>query len=298
MMNQAYHLVSMTGYGRGEIKQNGLRIVTEIRSVNHRFLEIVVRLPQGYLAFEEGVRKVVGQSIKRGRVDVFISIENEELPDRQIKIDWKLLEKMMVIGKEVEEKMNIPFSFRWSDLIQKPEFWFVEEQNWDVDDHREPILQSVKQATGALLQMRKQEGVALAQDLEQHLERLMDIVDRMEKTTPEVRQNIEKRLKNRLSEMLKQTDVDSDRIVTEVAIWVEKADITEELTRLKSHANQFRQTMMKYEPVGRQLDFLLQEMNREINTIGSKANHQAISSWVVAAKSELEKMKEQVQNIE
>lgn len=290
-------LISMTGYGRGEVAQNGLRVVTEMRSVNHRFLEIVVRLPQGYLSFEESVRKIVAQSIKRGRVDVFISIEREESQEDPIQIDWKRLEKIVALGKEAEQKFNIPFSIRWTDIIQNPDFWFIEE-NVDLNAHREPILQSVRQATHALFHMRKREGAVLAQDLEHHLKKLREIVEWIEGATSEVQQHIETRLKNRLTEMLKQTDIEMDRIVMEVAIWVEKADITEELTRLKSHTTQFQQMLKQQEPVGRKLDFLLQEMNREINTIGSKANHQAISSWVVAAKSELEKMKEQVQNIE
>jgi len=297
-MDQAFRLVSMTGYGRGEMEHQGLKVLTEIRSVNHRFLEVVVRLPQGWMALEDPVRKMVGQAVKRGRVDVFISIESAALLEHKMDIDWKRLERLVEAGKEVEQRLGIPSDLRWSHLIHKPEFWLLEEPEWDVDEHRETVLQAVEQAVNALMEMRRREGTALARDLEARLQQLMGIVSRIEQETPSIREHVEKRLKSRLEEMLQETDVESDRIVAEVAVWVEKADITEELTRLKSHAEQFRQTLTRNEPVGRRLDFLLQEMNREVNTIGSKANFKAISSWVVDAKSELEKMKEQVQNIE
>jgi uncharacterized protein (TIGR00255 family) len=235
---------------------------------------------------------------KRGRIDVFVTIEGLEPPKRQLNIDWNLLTSFIKVGKKLEAELGIKADLTMADLIGKPELWMIEEVKWNVDEHRDAFVRSVEQACQGLREMRMREGENLAQDLKKRIGDLMEIVGKIEQATPLVAEHVEKRLKARLMEMLGDAEVETDRLIAEVAIWVEKADITEELTRLKSHVEQFSQTLTCEEPIGRRLDFLVQEMNREINTIGSKANLASISSWVVDCKSELEKIKEQVQNIE
>jgi uncharacterized protein (TIGR00255 family) len=297
-MQSKQNLVSMTGYGRGEWEQEGVRVVTEIRSVNHRFLEIVVRLPHGFLALEDAVRKEVQGTVRRGRVDVFITVEKAALPERGVQVDWPLVERFIEAGRELEKRVGVHFDLTVSDIIAKPEFWIIEEPGWDAEAHRDAVLRSVRIACGQLAAMRKREGEHLAEDLFRRLQNLKKIVENMAREAPEVAGHVRNRLRARMEELLQNADIGEDRLLSEVAVWVEKADITEELTRLHSHMRQFAEALESAEPVGRRLDFLIQEMNREVNTIGSKAGLASISEWVVEGKSILEKMKEQVQNIE
>jgi uncharacterized protein (TIGR00255 family) len=291
-------LASMTGYGRGEIVKSEIRFLTEIRSVNHRFFEVVVRLPSGWLSVEEAVRKQVQQIVKRGRVDVFITIEGTVPTPKQVQVDWNLIHTLLEISKQIEEKYGISGKLTVADLLQKTEFWSIEEPVWKTEEYQDWLLQSVILACTELKGMRLREGEHLAKDLMNRVQRLLGFVHLMKMEAPKVAEHVQNRLKNRMQEILEGSEVDLDRLLTEVAIFVERADITEELTRLESHAQQFIKALDAEEPIGRRLDFIIQEMNREVNTIGSKANLQKISALVIEAKSELEKMKEQVQNIE
>ncbi|MBA4542491.1 MULTISPECIES: YicC/YloC family endoribonuclease [Thermoactinomyces] len=297
-MENRVTVLSMTGYGHGEAEENGIRFVTEIRSTNHRFLDIVIRIPQGWLCLEDLVRKQVQKVARRGRIDVFITIEGIRPPERNVQLDWNLLRGFLQAGKIAEQEWGIRAELTLADLLQKPELWLIDEVKWDVEKYRAAFLSSVDGALKELRQMREQEGNHLGQDLTGRLQTLSKIVEEIERETPIVAEHVKKRLKTRLEEMLGDLETDPDRLLTEVAIWVEKADITEELTRLKSHMSQFEKALSQSEPVGRRLDFLVQEMNREVNTIGSKANLPSISSRVVDCKSVLEKIREQVQNIE
>jgi uncharacterized protein (TIGR00255 family) len=289
---------SMTGYGRGEVESDQARFLTEIRSVNHRFLDIVVRLPAGWLSVEESVRKIVKQYVRRGRVDVFITVEGSMGPNRKVDVDWKLVEGYLHSTQQIKEKLGMKGDLTLSDLIQLPHIWSIEEEMWNLDQFESTLLSSVEQACQTLFRMRQQEGAHLRQDLIHRLYILEDLVDQLLQLAPQVASHYRERLQERLHDILDDISGIEDRLLTEVAIFAEKADITEELTRLKSHLHQFLQALDSDSPVGRRLDFLLQEMNREVNTIGSKANHSSISRLVVECKSELEKMKEQVQNIE
>ncbi|MBA4602383.1 YicC/YloC family endoribonuclease [Thermoactinomyces mirandus] len=297
-MDNNINVVSMTGYGRGETENGGIRIVTEIRTMNHRFLDMVIRLPHGWMSIEESIRKRVQSVIRRGRADVFVTIEGLLPPERKVEVDWGLLESFVQAGKILNEKWGVKADLTMADLLNKPELWLIEEVKPTVDAHHEAVLQTVETACQELKRMREQEGKLLGVDLLKRLDRLGKYVREMKVLAPKVSEHIGKKLRKRLEEWLAGADLDEERILTETAVWAEKADITEELTRLNSHISQFHQTMEKGESIGRKLDFLIQEMNREVNTIGSKANMQMISTFVVECKSELEKMKEQVQNIE
>ncbi|SEN16331.1 YicC/YloC family endoribonuclease [Lihuaxuella thermophila] len=297
-MEKRNKLMSMTGYGRGEIDKNGIRYVTEIRSVNHRFLEIVIRLPHGWMGLEEAIRKQVQQVVKRGRVDVFISLEGQLQPERTVQVDWGLIESFIQVGRQVEERLGIESRITLADLISKPEFWLIEEPKWEADDHRDAVFQSVERACLDLKEMRQREGEHLGNDLMQRVKAILALASKMKEEAPQAVRQMQNRLQDRMNELLQGREYDPDRLLMEVAIFADKADISEELTRLESHANQFMDALGSADPVGRRLDFLIQEMNREVNTIGSKANLRSISALVVDCKSELEKMKEQVQNIE
>ncbi|MGA8942064.1 MAG: YicC/YloC family endoribonuclease [Thermoactinomyces sp.] len=297
-MDTNINVVSMTGYGRGEIEKNGIRIVTEIRTMNHRFLDMVIRLPQGWMSIEESIRKQVQRVVSRGRADIFVTIEGLIPPERKVEVDWGLLESFVQAGKVLNEKWGIDADLTMADLLNKPELWLIEEVKPAVEGYHDALLQSVEIACQELKLMREQEGRQLGLDLAKRLEQLENHVQEMRILAPKVAEHVGNKLRKRLREWLDNADMDEERILTETAIWAEKADISEELTRLDSHIKQFQQTLQKDEPIGRKLDFLIQEMNREVNTIGSKANMQAISTYVVECKSELEKMKEQVQNIE
>ncbi len=297
-MDNNINVVSMTGYGRGEIESCGIRIVTEIRTMNHRFLDMVIRLPHGWMSIEESIRKRVQGVIRRGRADIFVTMEGLFPPERKVEVDWSLLESFIQAGKILNKKWGIEANLTMADLLNKPELWLIEEEKQAVEGHHEAILRAVETACQELKQMREHEGKLLGIDLVKRLERLAKHVKEMKELAPKVSDHVGNKLRKRLEEWLAGADMDEERILTETAVWVEKADITEELIRLYSHIAQFRQTLQKDEPIGRKLDFLIQEMNREVNTIGSKANMQAISTYVVECKSELEKMKEQVQNIE
>ncbi|UWE02671.1 YicC/YloC family endoribonuclease [Laceyella sacchari] len=290
--------MSMTGYGRGEVETAECRVTTEIRSVNHRFLDVVVRLPQGWMSLEEDIRRLVQSVVRRGRVDVFVSLEGMAPPERKVEIDWQFVESFMAAGSALQHKWGIEPQLTLADLIHKPEFWIIEEVKRDVEEYKDICLKAVEQACIRLKEMRMREGLRLAEDVSARLAELMKIVGQIEAEVPQIKTHVESRLMARLSEMLADVDTPPERVVAEVAIWVDKADITEELTRLKSHAEQFQAALKQPEPVGRRLDFLVQEMNREVNTIGSKANLHTISAFVVDCKSVLEKMKEQVQNME
>lgn len=298
MIENESSIISMTGYGRGEIEIEGIRIITEARSVNHRFLEVVVRLPQGWILLEEQIRKLVQQVVRRGRVDVFVSVEGKQTSNKRVAVDWEVVNSFLQASKQIEERLGVPANLTVADLIHKPECWIIEETKEEGEHLKQAITDAVEQACFNLKEMRVQEGNHLAMDLQKRIGYLLETIAEIKELAPIVEQQIRQRLISKLDDLLSGREVDQDRILTEVAIYADKADITEECIRLESHAQQFILALQADEPVGRRLEFLIQEMNREINTIGSKANQQNIPALVVLAKSELEKMKEQVQNIE
>lgn len=297
-MNKKQTIVSMTGYGRGKIPFEGKNIVTEIRSVNHRFLEIMVKLPPGWLALEDPIRKQVKEYIRRGRVDLFISIEGISNQDRQLQFDWDLFHDYLQIKKKLENDYGVSGEWTIGDLFRRDDLWTYRESELDLEQLTPYLLQSVQQACRQLGQMRKKEGRVLADDLAKRCQKLKEILKNIKERAPQVSVYYRQRLEERLADLFIQEKVDRDRLLMEVAIFADRADITEECTRLSSHIGQFEEALCSSGTVGRYLDFLIQEMHREINTIGSKANDQMISAWVVQSKSELEKMKEQAQNIE
>ncbi|PLT30122.1 YicC/YloC family endoribonuclease [Peribacillus deserti] len=290
-------VISMTGYGRGFAEEQDLRIHVEIKTVNHRFTEYQIRMPRQLLFLEDKIKKQVSEYIKRGRAEVFITLEGSGLTTKKLEVDWELADEYVSLMSKVQQKYNLASKPDLGDFLQLDDVITVVEQQADQAYLEDTVLSAVKEASSGLFQMRQLEGAQLAKDMLGHLSRIRSIVEKLEILAPAVAENYRNRLYEKISDYTNGM-LDEARLLTEAAIFAEKADINEELTRLESHISQFEKTLAIREPVGRKLDFLVQEMNRETNTIGSKANDSSIAQEVVEVKSLLEKIKEQVQNIE
>jgi len=289
---------SMTGYGRAEKVFQDRHIVVEAKSVNHRFLEIVLRLPSAFLSLELEYKKKIGEKFKRGRIEVFIRLEAEggDASEAGLNLDvahnyFKILTRLK---KEFgfKEAINLKMLTGFRDIFSAP----AESQlNPDLLNQIEITLQ---ESLGMLLKMRQEEGLALCRDMEERLKAIKDILETINLRAPQVVLEYQRRLTDRIKELTAGYEIDAIRLAQEVASMAEKSDITEEIVRLQSHINQFAALLHSNEVEGRKIDFLLQEMNREINTIGSKSNDADIACQVIEAKSELGKLREQAQNIE
>lgn len=296
MLGRVEMAVSMTGFGRSKLDSGTFSVLVEVKTVNHRFAEYQFRMPKQLLYMEDKLKKKIGEYIQRGRIEVYVTLEGIGLLNRHVKIDWPLLDEYYGYIMKMKEKYAIGNELTIQDLIREELITFEEKEAGN-EEIEKVILTAIEQAAIQLKQMRMLEGAELEKDVSYHLQRLNDRVSELKAYAPNVVQQYQERLTKRMTEFL-HGQLDDTRILTEVAIFADKADINEELTRLFSHINQFAKTLQMNEPIGRKLDFLLQEMNREVNTIGSKANDSSIASEVVEMKSLLEKMKEQVQNIE
>ncbi|WP_203362254.1 YicC/YloC family endoribonuclease [Bacillus sp. REN10] len=288
---------SMTGFGRSKLKSADHVITVEMKSVNHRFSEFQIRMPRQLLKIEDKIKKKLAQYIHRGRVELFISIDGEGFIHRKLHVDWKLIEEYIQSMEEISTKYQLPGQPELKDLLQRPDFITIEENEEENIVVEQLVLEAVKQAAEHLYEMREVEGAELKKDLIRLLTYFEQRLNEVKQLAPLVVQSYRQRLERRLTE-LTAAPFDQDRILTEMAVFAEKSDVHEECIRLHSHIQQFFQTLELTEPIGRKLDFMIQEMNREVNTIGSKANDSTISSVVVELKTTLEKMREQVQNIE
>ncbi|OHX49599.1 YicC/YloC family endoribonuclease [Cytobacillus oceanisediminis] len=288
--------VSMTGYGRSKKESGQCSITVEIKTVNHRFSEFQIRMPRQLMHIEDKIKKKLNGHIKRGRIEVYITIDGDGLSSRKVNVDWELLDEYYQYITAIQTKYQISTDLSIGNIIRE-ELIGIEEKESGNEELSQLVLSAAEEACLQLTEMRRLEGDELEKDLRSHLSLLSSRVLQLREYTPKVVQLYRERLEKRMREFL-DGQVDEPRILTEVAMFADKADISEELTRLQSHISQFEKTLQLSEPAGRKLDFILQEMNREANTIGSKANSAEIAAEVVEIKSLLEKMKEQVQNIE
>lgn len=290
-------IASMTGFGRAKKESNTFYVQAELKSVNHRFCEINVRLPRQLLFLEDKIKKAIGEHVKRGRVEVFLTIEGEGLVTKTISIDWNLLDALVTSTKQIQDKYQLTEQITTGQLLSNENILSIEEKEMENQELETLILEVIESAALQLRQMREVEGKALIEDIFLFLGQIEENIHTIKVYAPRVVSHYRDRIEKRIKEYIG-NEFDENRILTEVALFAEKADISEELTRLESHISQFRETVQTNEPIGRKLDFIVQEMNREINTIGSKANDSLIAKHVVDLKSLLEKIKEQVQNIE
>ena len=289
---------SMTGFGRGETKGLGYSFTLEMKSVNHRYLEIMVKTPRNLNIFEDRIRKVIQNTVQRGRLEVYINVKETEEKKRLVKVDKDLALSYDNSLKELAQALDSVYRTDIYRLASLPDVLIVEEEEIDIEALWSILEKALNDALETLLQMRKDEGIRLTRDLNKRVEVLQKQIQEVGERTSQTVIEYRERLEEKLALLLADSSIDENRLGMEVMLFADRASIDEELVRMESHLAQFEQTLLASEPIGRKLDFLVQEMNREINTIGSKANDIVISRIVVEGKSELEKIREQIQNIE
>ncbi len=288
-------LKSMTGYGRAVQESGNKRISAEIKAVNHRFYECMVRTPRGWSFLEETVRSRVGERVKRGKVEIYITIEN--LGDDPIEVSYNnlyltgWLESLRRISKEHKIKNDLTLS----DIAANREIFIARKPEEDQEAMTEAVLSAVDDA---FLAAREKEGARLVADIQRRLDVIAEHVQAIDARSPQTVQEYREKLLTRIKEALNSVTVDENRLLTEAAIYADKVTVAEETTRLRTHIDNFRSLLSGSGPIGKKLDFYMQEMNREINTTGSKCNDVEMAKVVIEVKSELENIREQIQNIE
>lgn len=271
----------------------------EIKSVNHRYLDLGIKMPRKLGFLEDKIRQCLKNHIRRGRVDLYVNQRATEESDKRVLIDENLCREYRQSFVRLSDSLAVKNDLTVSQLIRLPEVISVEQQELDEALLWEKLENGLEAALAQLMEMRKTEGETLREVLSERLDSLKAMMDEIESISPEVSESYRERLLKRILEITdREVTVDENRLMTEIAIMAEKSSIDEEIVRFNSHLNQFHQTMEQADAVGRKLDFLMQELNREINTIGSKAGDLKVGGLVVEIKSELEKIREQVQNIE
>lgn len=289
---------SMTGYGKGEAEGAAGRVTVEIRSVNHRYGEINVKLPRTMLQLEHELRKRVAEQLKRGKIDVFVQLDESAAASARPQVNLPLAQSYFAAFCELREVLGVQEPVTLELIASQRDVLSMGDETPQADDMAAVVRTALDQALDNIVAMRRREGAALHEELHTRMTGLLTLVDRVSARAPLVVQAGAERLGERLAKLLADGTLDESRVAQEVAIMADRCDVTEELVRLQSHQQQFFSTLKLAEPVGRKLDFLLQEVNREVNTIGSKANDGEIARLVVELKAELEKIREQVQNIE
>ena len=289
---------SMTGYGRAQGSFSGGQIQVEIKSVNNRYLDCGVKLPRVYAFAEEAVKSLVQHTISRGKVDVFISINAAGAQNVKISLNAPVVEGYLAALRQLTEQYGVRDDIAVSTLARMNDLFLVEKQEEDETEVKEALLGVVAQALAAFDAMRTAEGEALKADLLEKADQVLDMVSLVEARSPMTVEAYRQRLTAKMQEVLENTAIDQARIIQEAAIYGDKVAVDEETVRLRSHVDQMRAMLSEGGVIGRKLDFLMQEMNREANTIGSKGNDVEQARNVVNIKSQLEKIREQIQNIE
>lgn len=288
---------SMTGYGKSSISKNLRDYQIEIKSVNHRYLDVSVKMPKNLSYLEEEIKKIIVSKLHRGKVDVFVTFNNSSLEGRNIKINTEIanmyIEQLRKLAKDEDLISDIPVT----EITKLPDVLVI-ENNEDEDTIKNELREVTNEAVNKIIEMRKIEGQKIAEDLIKRLDEINVKVKRISELSTGLIDEYVVKLSSRIKELLQDQEIDENRIAQEVVIYADKCSIQEEVTRLDSHIYQFKNLLNSDEVVGKKLDFLIQEMNRETNTIGSKANNLEITNEVINIKTQLENIREQVQNIE
>jgi len=288
----------MTGYGSAKGSVDGLEITVELKSVNNRYLDTSVRLPRSFLFAEEAVKAAVQRHISRGKVDVFVSVDSSEAGDVTVKVNEALLKSYVDALKHIAEEYSLQDDVTASNLGRFPDVLSVEKKEMDADAISACIAEIAERALSDFDQMREREGEKLRDDVLSRLGTIEGFVAKVEEESPKTVAEYRARLEAKMAEVLNGAGIDENRILAEAAIFADHIAVDEETVRLRSHMAQLRTMMNGGSPVGRKTDFLIQEFNREANTIGSKCQNSEIAHVVVDLKSEIEKIREQIQNIE
>ena len=291
--------ISMTGFGRGEYKDDNYHFLVECKTINHKYADINIRLPRKLSFLEDKARILIKDYIKRGRVDLYIKLDLLGSEDVNLKFDEELATQYMSILKQIKDKFDVVDDISVMNIAKFPDVIKTEEKEDDEDKLWSMLKVALENALLKLKEMRSEEGKKLAEDIQNRCDLLKNYIEDIEKYSYNVVIDYKEKLKNRISDILEDPSIiDENRLAQEVAIYADKSSITEEIVRFKSHIEQLKNTVVKNESIGRKIDFLIQEMNRETNTIGSKSSDLNITNLVVEVKSELEKIREQIQNIE
>ncbi len=289
---------SMTGYGRGAVQNGDMQLTVEMKSVNHRYLECSVRMPRELLFAEDKLKNLIKTNIQRGKIDVFVTANSSVTSGGAVTVNHSFADSYIAALKELANEYNLKDDISVSTVARCNEVFTVTSQELDEDTVWQLLEQATRGAIENFVDMREAEGKKLAEDVLSRAEKIEQLVGFVEERSPETAREYRVKLEERMRELLDGAAVDEQRLLTETAVMADKLAVAEETVRLRSHIAQLRQLLSGDEAIGRKIDFLVQEMNRETNTIGSKAQDSQIAATVIDMKAEIEKIREQIQNIE
>ncbi len=290
--------LSMTGYGRGAFSSEDFNVTIDLKSINHRYLELYFKIPKSYSFLEDKLRREISGKISRGKVEISVIIEQLSPINDQVELNQSYLRSYLRVIRELKENCGIEGEIDIKTMITLPELLEYHQPDIDPEKLFENVRQALNIALQSLIENRKIEGHGLCRDIYDKLSTLENYRQELLVQAPKVVTVYQEKLAKRIAELTDGIEVDQGRLALEVAVFADKSDITEELVRIESHLKQFYQILEITEPIGRRMDFLIQELNREINTVGSKASDITIAQLVINFKAELEKIREQIQNIE
>lgn len=291
-------LKSMTGYGRQEVVTDGKKILVEIKSVNHRYADYNIKVQRHLGYMEDKIRKHVSESITRGKVDIYLNVENYETADKQITLNKPMAENYINVLKQLRDEFGLRDDISVTSVARNPDIFLTERIEEDEEQLWNTVKTVLDEALSDFVSMREREGERIERDLCERIEYMRTLVTGIDERSPQTVKEYSDRLYEKIKDVLDGREIDEARILTEVAIYADKVAVNEETVRLVSHFSEFDNIINCGEPAGRKLDFLIQEINREVNTIGSKASDIEIAKTVVTLKGEIEKLREQIQNIE
>lgn len=290
---------SMTSFGRSSSEEGKKRFFTvEMKSVNSRYLDANIRMPKSLISLEEEIRKMINNSLSRGKVDVFVNLKTYNEGNGVPKVDINLAQGYLQCLKEIEEKLGVKNDISVMQIARLPEVITVVEEEDKTEEIWQEIRPLIEESLNMMISMREAEGNKLKEDILSKITTVEELVSKVEEFADDIPKVFKVKLEERLKELLGNVDIDENRVAMEVCMFADKSTVDEEIIRLRSHINQVRETLKLNEPVGRKLDFIVQEMNRETNTIGSKSSDIKMTNIVIDIKNILEKIREQVQNIE
>lgn len=291
-------MISMSGYGKGVAELNSMKLTVELKSVNHRFLDLNVKLPRTFNLFEELIKNQIKQSVARGHIDVFVNYSNEINQASVLKCDNSLIERYLNIANEIADKHNITNDISVKEILRMKDVLTEVETETDDNQLKSLIDNALTIACGNLIDMRTSEGERIKQNILEKVDILKSIVANIAEYAPVQVQNYREKLLIRVQEALGDIAVDQSKLMNEIVFYADKVSTDEEFTRLYAHIEHFKEICLQDGAIGRKLDFIVQEMHRESNTIGSKCIDLSVTNYVVALKTEIEKIREQIQNIE